>query len=1034
MSPKSKSPSSSPSPSILSDNRASASPSVDAAPRRKKLDLSAVKKWLEAKQRRHAENDDDDVSIVTTGDENPPTDDSQDGEYRGRLPARSRIGTVQAERDAVSPIRPRRSARFRPASSEYAHSGQENGGDDAGGVSDDEEGGRPAIRPPSITPPPPLPQSPQTPSRTKKKRSARIKSTAVVESDSNEDPGDDRPATSSSTKRKRIRRKSPSSPLAKKARTEPLPFPLLPPLGASPSPSSATSELPSALDLINEAIASRTKKRNPIRTPSPSFLPASKSHDEGAYLLRFFDDEASEEGEEAGDSVGTEDNDHIMRSEDEYDYADSFIDDGVPDADHSDSDASMQSRPAASIHSLDTASVASDDAAVMRALKALKDAKKARAAKKAHGAQAKKEAVLKITKAKEKEEKEEKKVKEKQEKESRRAKERKERDLKKERKAKEEKIAREVAKKAKDAKRAKKAMDAGKQLMEAAIRVREAEKHASSNNDNALKSALKTKSPAKSSSTTTGKATPNTSLTTSQAVVARASKSKSAGSSKPSPSMSKSSKKPDVVEISSDSEEEAGAGSFSIPSKSTSGTKPLRKTARETSKKKSTSTKTSTSHEQTTPSANKGKQRALLRSPSPTHDDDGDTSDGGLSAYERELRKVLKASRADRPPKVGQSSSQGSTSSTKGGTSTTPVSPLRPGPGVSMEDFLKSVKPIAEPKSSAPKNAAKANSTTQSSTSASPSKPFDPNADPTIVCRCKDLPEVDEVNDPALQDPVLADQYVGLPNLRRGILTPWTDARGKGFISFSTWAKWIPNMNAANAYNAVNFKQAGRLRNPARVSPLDIALKTMTGTIQKYNFFCATNPPVPLVAVSAGWVHKSQLLSPSLNGVRQKFVSIVLHSQEWQRTIGFISTASGFPYLHGQFALNALQISSRANTNRAPASPDAAPGGEGGAREIPADMFVNPEPDNSSTSVGAGDNFSLPNSATIPVYDARNAEALDFEKVLPRLAEELPVYTGGEIPFGSFVLVGYTITIYRANNNNWTLGCNIQWVVIVGIP
>ncbi|KAF6759630.1 hypothetical protein DFP72DRAFT_1063974 [Ephemerocybe angulata] len=159
-----------------------------------------------------------------------------------------------------------------------------------------------------------------------------------------------------------------------------------------------------------------------------------------------------------------------------------------------------------------------------------------------------------------------------------------------------------------------------------------------------------------------------------------------------------------------------------------------------------------------------------------------------------------------------------------------------------------------------------------------------------------------------------------------------------------------------------------------------------------------------------------------------------MHSQEWQRTIGFIRTASGFPYLHGQFARNALQISSRAQASPPPASPDASPDGDSNVRQVPANMFVNPVPKDSSTPVIVGDTFSLPNDATIPVYDARNTESLDFEKVLPRLAEELPLYTGGEIPFGSFVLVGYTMTIYRAKNNNWTLGCNIQWVVIIGIP
>ncbi|KAF6741296.1 hypothetical protein DFP72DRAFT_292937 [Ephemerocybe angulata] len=360
-----------------------------------------------------------------------------------------------------------------------------------------------------------------------------------------------------------------------------------------------------------------------------------------------------------------------------------------------------------------------------------------------------------------------------------------------------------------------------------------------------------------------------------------------------------------------------------------------------------------------------------------------------------------------------------------------PLPPSRPGRGVSMKDFLKLLNPVSDTKQASPKKPQEPSSPVQVPTT---SGPFDPKADPSVVRRCVTLPDVDEVNDPALQDPILAEQYVDLPRLRRGILIPWTDTPGKGFISFTKWAEWIPDMNAANAYGAVNFTQAGPIRNPARVSPLDVAMKNMGSNSQKFNFYCATNPPVPLIATSAGWVDRSQLLAPAEKGVRQKYISIILHSQEWQRTLGFIRTASGFTSLHGQLARNALQFSSRAQASRrttAPAVPDA----DGTTREVPANMFVNdPTQNSASSSTVATDTFSLPNDATIPVYDARDAGELDFEKVLPRLSDELPLYTGGEIPFGSFVLLGYTMTIFLANNNNWTLGCNILWVVLIGSP
>ncbi|KAF6759631.1 hypothetical protein DFP72DRAFT_1063975 [Ephemerocybe angulata] len=808
MSPKSKSPSSSPSPSNASvnlpDDRRTASPSVEASPRRKKLDLSAIKKWLEAKQRRQAENDDDVVSIVTTGDENPQSDDPHDEEYRGRVPARSRIGTVQAQRDAVSPIRPRRSERFRPVSSDSPRVAPRESGDHAGGEQQPGEGGERPIRSPSITPPPPLPQQAQTPSRSKKKSSGRVKSTPIVRSDSDEEPGNKHPATSSSTKRKRIRRKSSSSPIPKKVRSEPLPFPLLPPFGASPSPSLSTTELPSALDIINNARASRSKEASSIRTPSPAFLPANKSDDERKFLLRFFDDEASEdeEEEEDGESVGGDDVDRRMQSQDEYDYADSFIDDGAPCVDHSDSDVSMRSRRPSSTHSRDVASDTSEDSAIIKALKALKDAKKARAAKKLIAAQKAQKADANAAKAiqdaknaREKEERETKRRKEKEEKEAKRAEAR--QGTRRESEEDEERRAAQPP-----SSTAPSTHDSNHEHLSSNVPPKSIKPTPKS-----LKSALKTSSPTK--------------------LHPKPSDSASKATRTPA-STSKSSKKGEVVEISSDSEDELDAQTPSKPSKPTSGTtrsngsgKPIPQATRESaSKEKSAPAKCDG---QAMPSVKKGKQRAVLRTPSPAPESDGDTSDGELSAYERQLREAIKASKATGPSKVGESSSQGSASSPNAQPPTTPVTPLRPARGVSMKDFLKSVKPIATPESSAPKKAAQNSPKPQDASPASPSRPFDPNADPTIAIRCKDLPDVDEVNDPALQDPILADRYVGLPRLRRGILTPWTDTPGKGFISFSVWADWIPGMNAANAYNAVNFTQAGPIRNPARVSPLDIA-------------------------------------------------------------------------------------------------------------------------------------------------------------------------------------------------------------------
>lgn len=70
----------------------------------------------------------------------------------------------------------------------------------------------------------------------------------------------------------------------------------------------------------------------------------------------------------------------------------------------------------------------------------------------------------------------------------------------------------------------------------------------------------------------------------------------------------------------------------------------------------------------------------------------------------------------------------------------------------------------------------------------------------------------------------------------------------------------------------------------------------------------------------------------------------------------------------------------------------------------------------------------------VPVYDARAVPSYDFNANLPRLANTLPAWTEGEIPYGSFVVVGHTLTVYRSQAGNMTLGCNLQWVIVIGTP
>jgi hypothetical protein len=73
----------------------------------------------------------------------------------------------------------------------------------------------------------------------------------------------------------------------------------------------------------------------------------------------------------------------------------------------------------------------------------------------------------------------------------------------------------------------------------------------------------------------------------------------------------------------------------------------------------------------------------------------------------------------------------------------------------------------------------------------------------------------------------------------------------------------------------------------------------------------------------------------------------------------------------------------------------------------------------------------------VPVYDARNS-LFDYQTDLGSLDSVLPMFSG-EIPFGSFVVVGYSVSRYLAalsagGERVPHLGCNVLWAVVCGAP
>ncbi|KAF6763377.1 hypothetical protein DFP72DRAFT_801285 [Ephemerocybe angulata] len=184
------------------------------------------------------------------------------------------------------------------------------------------------------------------------------------------------------------------------------------------------------------------------------------------------------------------------------------------------------------------------------------------------------------------------------------------------------------------------------------------------------------------------------------------------------------------------------------------------------------------------------------------------------------------------------------------------------------------------------------------------------------------------------------------------------------------------------------------------------------------------------MCLSTIFCKSSHILEPPERGLKQKSITGIFHSQEWERTVGCIGTVFGHRVLHAQLSMDAMQFTTRASFNRVDSSPN-------GSSSVQSALFSKIR----SPAVGSRarasrvlntDTFSLDVESTIPVYDCRNMP-LDLSQDLGRL-ETFTRWTE-EIPYGSFVVVAYTVAVFRAEKNKaWTVSFNLHWAMLLGTP
>ncbi|KAJ7131531.1 hypothetical protein C8R43DRAFT_957028 [Mycena crocata] len=297
------------------------------------------------------------------------------------------------------------------------------------------------------------------------------------------------------------------------------------------------------------------------------------------------------------------------------------------------------------------------------------------------------------------------------------------------------------------------------------------------------------------------------------------------------------------------------------------------------------------------------------------------------------------------------------------------------------------------------------------------------------------------VNDPDIQDPVLRNSYINQPPLpaERALVPVFDPTRLNGEepapikggrVKFITWLNHLPGMNANNAFNAVLFVEAlGKYVNPSRSSPgkASVQLSSGVSASQRLNFNDRVAP---------------RKIGTNSDRLR-KWISGVFHNQEWERFEAYMCLVFGEALMHAQLspekALSFQTMIGPANDSSFKSAAQTF------ASKAPADMFAplpattspaKPRPSNKKNWTGSSKNL-LAHDDIVPVYDARRT-VINWDTDLGRLDDVLPRFNG-EVPFASFIVVGYTVSAYQSTLSGGTekvshLGCNLLWVIVIGTP
>ncbi|KAJ7683322.1 hypothetical protein B0H17DRAFT_1227827 [Mycena rosella] len=270
------------------------------------------------------------------------------------------------------------------------------------------------------------------------------------------------------------------------------------------------------------------------------------------------------------------------------------------------------------------------------------------------------------------------------------------------------------------------------------------------------------------------------------------------------------------------------------------------------------------------------------------------------------------------------------------------------------------------------------------------------------------------------------------PNRIAGVIPPTIKG---GRVKYSIWEKYIADMLIDNSMGTVLFKKSlPNFINPSRVSPVRLSSKPSIGSTTMQRLHVDDRIAT---CVSSLFCSESKLVSPTKIGGKsehmRKWISGIFHNQEWERFESLMCLVFGQKLLCAQISTkHALSFQTMISPDSLSSTKDTNNCFDNSA---PADMFSPVVSTKATKTPVVPSNFSSSRAKTllayndkVPIYDARKV-VVDFDADLMRLDDVLPPFIG-EVPFSSFVVVGYTCSVYNAAVSGSSeraphLGCNI---------